>query len=146
MISIEPVRQQMLLLTLQQYGEPYVWGGKGEDKWDCSGLVWYVLNKVGLYPAARTTAQVLYNVMSHDGNSVVELEDTLPMDIVFYGQDVDSVSHVGFVLPPNAMIGANGTKTRGGMVDVRKINYHPLPVVAYINPVIAYQKKYGTPV
>lgn len=134
-------RLQMFELVLKQYGEPYVWGGKGEDRWDCSGLVWYVLHNTGLYPAPRTTAQGLYNALASDGNAVKEIEETEVMDIVFYGRDVSSIVHVGFVLPPSAMIGANGTKARGGMVDVRRINYHPLPIVAYIDPVVSWQNK-----
>ena len=146
MISIDPIRQQMFLLAIKQYGEKYEWGGKGEDRWDCSGFVWYVLNRSGIYPEIRTTAQGLYNLLSKDGTAVLELEETSVMDIVFYGHNVDSIVHVGFVLPPNAMLGANGTKTKGGMVNTQKINYHPLPVVAYIDPVIAHKKRYGTPV
>lgn len=140
---MNPIRYKLFDLAMKQYGEPYVWGGKGEDKWDCSGFVWYVLHHTGLYPDARTTAQGLYNSLSFNGESVRELEETEVMDIVFYGKDVASIVHVGFVLPPSAMLGANGTKARGGQVDVRKINYHPLPIVAYIDPVIAAKNKFG---
>lgn len=31
-----------------QIGEPYVWGAKGPDSWDCSGLSWGAYNYVGI--------------------------------------------------------------------------------------------------
>ena len=35
-------------------GKPYVWGGKGPDSFDCSGLVWYCMKAIGKVKSGYT--------------------------------------------------------------------------------------------
>ena len=44
-----------------QLGKPYVWGADGPDKFDCSGLVSYVLRQVGVFkPGQRFVTGEFY--------------------------------------------------------------------------------------
>ena len=131
----------ILDFAFDQFGEPYVWGGDGNDKWDCSGLVLGCLKYAGLWGTNDTTAQGIQRAFHIFGESVVEADEVEPGDLVFYGHNEDSIVHVGICLGNGIMIGANGSKLRGGKVDIRPIKYHPLPVVAYIDPVIGWEKK-----
>lgn len=46
---------EQLISTMRQLGEgrPYVSGAEGPDAYDCSGLVWAALKKMGLYSGPR---------------------------------------------------------------------------------------------
>lgn len=60
-------------------GKPYVWGAKGPDSFDCSGLVQYVFkNAVNMSVPAPTTTQERLG-------KEVSLSALQPGDLVFYG-------------------------------------------------------------
>ena len=85
-----PISGNYILAQAQNYiGTPYLFGGYSPDGFDCSGLIYYILDKAG-YPAARTAAGQ-YNMGSH-----VSRDDLKAGDLVFFANTYTSgISHVG---------------------------------------------------
>lgn len=93
-----------LIAEAEKYlGYPYVWGGsKPSTSFDCSGFVCYVLDKSGVYPMSRTTAQGIFNQCAK-----IPPGEAKPGDIIFFTGTYDSsgpVSHVGIYVGDNMML------------------------------------------
>lgn len=93
-----------LIKEAEKYlGYPYVWGGSTPaTSFDCSGFVCYVLDKSGVYPMSRTTAQGIFNQCAK-----IRPTDAKPGDIIFFNGTYDSsgaVSHVGIYVGDNMML------------------------------------------
>lgn len=59
-LSDEAKANQAVQLALSKKGSPYVWGAKGPNAFDCSGLVWWVYHdQLGYTNLPRTAAQQL---------------------------------------------------------------------------------------
>lgn len=79
----------LLSIAAGYIGTPYVFGGTSPGGFDCSGLVYYALSKIG-YPAARTAAGQ-YNMGYY-----VSRDELIPGDLVFFANTYTSgISHVG---------------------------------------------------
>lgn len=88
--------------TASKYlGVPYVWGGTTPDGFDCSGLVQYVLNSLGI-DISRTSQQQI-----KDGVPVAK-GDLQAGDLVFFEKNGD-VHHVGIYVGNGMMIHAPRT-------------------------------------
>jgi cell wall-associated NlpC family hydrolase len=61
--------------ALAQLGKPYVWGAKGPNAFDCSGLMQAAWANAGVAIGAGTTSQV------HNGSPVTSLTETQPGDL-----------------------------------------------------------------
>lgn len=98
-----PVSGSYLLAQAQKYlGVPYVYGGYSPDGFDCSGLIYYILDKAG-YPTERTAAG-----QYHMG-SKVSRDKLIPGDLVFFENTYTSgVSHVGIYAGGGKFIHAPG--------------------------------------
>lgn len=85
-----PISGGYLLAQAQNYlGVPYVFGGYSPEGFDCSGLVYYILEKTG-YPVPRTAADQ-YNM-----GYAVSRDQLAAGDLVFFENTYTSgVSHVG---------------------------------------------------
>ncbi|WP_195465099.1 C40 family peptidase [Faecalispora jeddahensis] len=93
-----------LIAEAEKYlGYPYVWGGASPStSFDCSGFVCYVLDKSGVYPMSRTTAQGIFNQCAK-----IPRTEAKPGDIIFFTGTYDSsgpVSHVGIYVGGNMML------------------------------------------
>ncbi len=93
-----------LIAEAEKYlGYPYVWGGASPStSFDCSGFVCYVLDKSGVYPMSRTTAQGIFNQCAK-----ISPSEAKPGDIIFFTGTYDSsgaVSHVGIYVGDNMML------------------------------------------
>ena len=93
-----------LIAEAEKYlGYPYVWGGSSPStSFDCSGFVCYVLDKSGVYPMSRTTAQGIFNQCAK-----IPPSEARPGDIIFFTGTYDSpgpVSHVGIYVGNGMMI------------------------------------------
>ncbi len=95
------VRQAQALL-----GKPYRLGGKGPGAFDCSGLVYYVFQKVGL-PLPPLTEDLLRS------GSFIPGEEVLPGDLVFFKVAKDL--HVGIMVTKKSFIHASSK--RGVVTD-----------------------------
>jgi len=90
-----PAAKQVVELTLPHMGKPYTWGGNGPAEFDCSGLVKYVFEGVGIELPRVTYDQVKC------GRPVPR--DALKTgDLVFF----DNNGHVGIYVDDGIMLHA----------------------------------------
>ena len=94
-------------MLMDQLGKPYVLGGNGPDVFDCSGLVYYCLKRIGIN-IGRLSAS---GYSEYEGwtavNSVSELRRG---DLIFYWNDAHNyVSHVGVFLGNGKYIHASSS-------------------------------------
>lgn len=90
--------------ALSFLGEPYRWGGDDPMAgFDCSGLVQEILASVGLDPLGDQSAQMLYDYFKPVSQSVIG-----PGALVFFGKDIRSITHVGFMVNSRCMVEAGG--------------------------------------
>jgi cell wall-associated NlpC family hydrolase len=75
-------------LISQEMGKPYQWGGAGPNSYDCSGLVYYVYDKLGITMprVSRDQAKV---------GTYVSKDKLIYGDLVFFARDGKNVNHVG---------------------------------------------------
>lgn len=112
----------MYLLTLyamQFVGVPYISGGADPAHGlDCSGLVQILLRSTGQDPPGDQTAQALYDYYAVPGRG--EWNRFECGSLVFFGKDVNHVSHVAMLLEQNRMIeAAGGDATTKTMADAK---------------------------
>jgi murein DD-endopeptidase len=101
------------LLTAQsRIGTPYRYGGSGPDAFDCSGLVAYAYQQVGV--AMPRTAAQQYAVARP-----VPQRDLRPGDLVFFRLSGREVSHVGIYAGDRQFVHAPQT---GGLVRTASLD------------------------
>lgn len=83
--------QAVINLAKQQIGKPYVWGGKGPNGFDCSGLMHYVFaNALGKEIGGWTVPQ-------ESAGTQVSINNLKAGDLVFWGSR-GATYHVGLYL------------------------------------------------
>jgi len=90
------VGAQALQAAISKLGDPYVWGAAGPSEFDCSGLVMWAYQQVGISLPHYTGSQ--WNSGVH-----VARNDLEPGDLVFFFPDI---SHVGMYIGNGMMIDA----------------------------------------
>lgn len=93
----------------RQIGDPYVWGAEGPDGFDCSGLVWFAMNRAGL-DVPRATANGYYSSLPR-----VSREGLKPGDTLFfhYGRlAAGQADHMGIFIGNGKMIDASSSNDR----------------------------------
>jgi peptidoglycan DL-endopeptidase CwlO len=90
------VGAQALQAAISRLGDPYVWGAAGPSEFDCSGLVMWAYQQVGIALPHFTVSQ--YNSGVHVARSDLE-----PGDLVFF---FSNISHVGMYIGNGMMIDA----------------------------------------
>lgn len=92
--------EEALEIALEQQGKPYVWGGRGPEEFDCSGLItWSYKKAVGEekifsksgYKMDDATMSDLY----HWNVTHISLEDMEPGDILFFTMEEGEITHGG---------------------------------------------------
>ena len=85
-----PISGNYLLAQAQNYiGTPYLFGGYSPEGFDCSGLIYYILDKTG-YPCPRTAAD------QYSLGYSVSRDDLRAGDLIFFANTYTSgISHVG---------------------------------------------------
>jgi cell wall-associated NlpC family hydrolase len=90
------VGAQALQAAISRLGYPYIWGAAGPTSFDCSGLVMWAYQQVGISLPHFTVSQ--YNSGMHVSRSDLE-----PGDLVFF---FPNISHVGMYIGNGMMIDA----------------------------------------
>jgi len=89
---------------------PYLWGGRTQWGFDCSGFVQIVYKIQGIALPRDAAAQ------SGQGKMVNFIEESLPGDILFFSGESDNISHVGILIAPGKVIHSSG-KVRTDTID-----------------------------
>lgn len=75
--STSSIGEQAVALAKQQLGKPYVYGAAGPNRFDCSGLFYYIFNRLGVN-IARTSSSQYYN-----SGTFVSVDKMQPGDLVY---------------------------------------------------------------
>ncbi len=102
------VGAEALRYAMTRRGDPYVWGAAGPSTFDCSGLVMWAYEQVGISLPHYTVSQ--YNMGEHISRSQLQ-----PGDLVFF---YPTIEHVGIYLGNGLMVDAPAT---GQVVEVQRV-------------------------
>jgi cell wall-associated NlpC family hydrolase len=98
--------QQAVVDLVKSYvGYPYVFGAEGPNKFDCSGLVYWVFKEAGELPrigGSRMGATAYMRWFVARGRWSKDEADARPGDLVVWGNG----HHIGFYIGPNRAISA----------------------------------------
>nr|WP_144519562.1 bifunctional lytic transglycosylase/C40 family peptidase [Bacillus thuringiensis] len=82
---------EIMALVAPYDGYPYVWAGRAPPNFDCSGLIEWSYNKVGI--PLSGTAEAMYK-------ATVPVDKPAPGDLVFFSNTYKKgISHIGIVRP-----------------------------------------------
>jgi cell wall-associated NlpC family hydrolase len=107
-------RSSAVELALGKVGSPYRWGGAGPRSFDCSGLVNWAFDQVGV-DLPRTS-----RALSRTGAPVAR-GDLRPGDLVFF---YSPVSHVGIYIGGGRMVHASTSGRPVAVADIADRPYH----------------------
>ncbi len=102
--------QQLIKLAMMFKNVPYLWGGRSFFGVDCSGFTQLLFMTAG-YDLARDSKQQV-----KQGKDIYLMEEALPGDLIFFGDEENEITHVGLYLGNGKIIHASG-KVRTDNVD-----------------------------
>jgi len=110
------VGSEIAIRAISLLGAPYKYGGSGPKAFDCSGLVQFVYDEVGI-EVPRTTAEQFREA------EPVKLDELAPGDLLFFKIHGKRVSHVGIYTGSGRFIHAPQT---GRSIELRSLddNYY----------------------
>jgi hypothetical protein len=92
---------EMLQLSRQFLGLPYIWGGISSFGFDCSGFIQMLWRQRGII-LPRDAGQQFNHAACH----LIEWESLQPGDLIFYGSCAQDIRHVGLYLGDQTLIHA----------------------------------------
>ncbi len=104
------IRESVIDCALKFFNAPYLWGGRTPYGIDCSGLTQIVYKMNGIKLKRDASQQVL------NGDTMSFVEEALPGDLAFFGDDEGTITHVGIIWKHHKIIHASG-KVRIDNVD-----------------------------
>jgi cell wall-associated NlpC family hydrolase len=107
-LPTDPEQHSAVAFALAQVGKRYVFGAKGPDTFDCSGLMQAAWAAACVGISAGTLTQI------HDGVAVASLADLAPGDLLFTPGSLGTPTnprHVGIYAGHSTVIEAHSTKT-----------------------------------
>ena len=112
-IGAEPVKgSEVADFAVKYEGSRYQYAGKGPDRFDCSGFVYFVLGNFGIKAGWSTSDYNTKEKAKKYGTVIDNIEDAKPGDIVVWG------SHVAVYLGDGKNISALNSKTGVCIRDV----------------------------
>ena len=97
-VGIDSLRDLIIGYALMYYNTPYLWGGRS----DCSGLSQIVYRMAGIDLPRDASQQVTL------GQNYSFLEEAMPGDLAFFGDETGAITHVGIIWEQNRIIHASG--------------------------------------
>jgi cell wall-associated NlpC family hydrolase len=111
--------------ALSKQGTPYVWGAKGPDRFDCSGLTQWAWAQAGVHLGPDTYSQVIQGIPVAPG-------DVRAGDLIFPKDDFDSrgPGHVQLAISPTQVVHApqTGDVVRIAPMPSAYVARRPVPV------------------
>lgn len=103
-------REKFIHFVQHQLDKPCLWGAKGDDAFDCSGLVTAGIRAAN-GPDLRYTHNA--NALAKNTRPLVDGEKPEPGDLIFFDAERDGVDeHVGIVLDSERAIDAEGATSK----------------------------------
>lgn len=106
------IGSEIALRAISLLGAPYKWGGVGPSSFDCSGLVHYVHEQLGI-EVPRTAAEQ-YAAAKH-----IDLSRLAPGDLLFFRINGRRISHVAIYAGEGRFVHAPQT---GRPVELRMLD------------------------
>ena len=113
------VAGEAMRIALQQQGKPYQWAAEGPGAFDCSGLVYYSYQRIGITLPRSSRSQASAGV-------AVPRSAIQPGDLLFF---YSPISHVGISVGGNQMVHAPQS---GDVVKVASWENMPLATIRRI--------------
>lgn len=114
--AVNHAREQMKSIATRFLGTRYVWGGTTPSGFDCSGLMCYVYNKMGI-KLPRTARE------QYKKGTPVKAGDWKTGDLVFFDINKGYVSHVGMYVGNKTFIHASNPRS-GVKIDSLSSKYY----------------------
>lgn len=101
-----PTADAIVATAKNQVGKEYVLNASGPDEFDCSGLVYYVLNECGIAVDRKDCAGYAQN---EDWSKIESLSDVKAGDILFFCGEDGKIRHAGIAVSSKNMIDASSS-------------------------------------
>ena len=101
-----PTADAIVATAKNQIGKKYVLNASGPDEFDCSGLVYYVLNECGITVDRKDCAGYAQNA---DWSKIESLGDVKAGDILFFCGEDGKIRHAGIAVSSKNMIDASSS-------------------------------------
>lgn len=101
-----PTADAIVATAKNQVGKEYVLNASGPDEFDCSGLVYYVLNECGITVDRKDCAGYAQNA---DWSKIESLGDVKAGDILFFCGEDGKIRHAGIAVSSKNMIDASSS-------------------------------------
>lgn len=101
-----PTADAIAATAKNQVGKEYVLNASGPDEFDCSGLVYYVLNECGIAVDRKDCAGYAQN---EDWSKIESLGDVKAGDILFFCGEDGKIRHAGIAVSSKNMIDASSS-------------------------------------
>ena len=101
-----PTADAIAATAKNQAGKEYVLNASGPDEFDCSGLVYYVLNECGIAVDRKDCAGYAQNA---DWSKIESLGDVKAGDILFFCGEDGKIRHAGIAVSSKNMIDASSS-------------------------------------
>ena len=106
------IGSEIVLRAISLLGAPYKWGGSGPKAFDCSGLVHFIYNELGI--EVPRTAEEQYKAATR-----VDIDELEPGDLLFFKIHGKRVSHVAIYAGAGRFVHAPQT---GRPIELRPLN------------------------